>query len=127
MGQGSTGKTSGDEEEVTADQQSLQSVDSVNGKRKRPRSTVAPTALVAAMMAAAIQMDIWIGIDAHDSESEQWRDAGQGTAYTPTAAEDWRNKNRKATSYEGLTQAATAAKRARQTVLNLTVQLDQTG
>ena len=120
MGQGSTGKTSGDEEEVmTADQQSLQSVDNVNGKRKRPRSTVAPTALVAAMMAAAIQMDVWVGIslDAHDSESEQWRDAGQGTAYTPTAAEDWRNKNRKATSYEGLTQAATAAKRARQTVL----------
>jgi len=123
MGQGSTGKTSGDEEEVTADQQSLQSVDSVNGKRKRTRSTVAPAALVAAMMAAAIQMDVWVGIDARDSESEQWRDAGQGTAYTPTAAEDWRNKNRKATSYEELTRAATTAKRARQTVLNLTVQL----
>ena len=79
------------------------------------------------MMTAAIRMDIWIDLDEDPVNGEQWKEAQQGTQYTQTPAEEWRNKKRPAASYTELTQAAQAAKRTKQTKLNLKQSLDETG
>ena len=91
------------------------------------RSTVATTILATAMMTAAIRMEMWIDLTADPGHGENWQEAQQGTQYTQTPAEEWRNKKRPAASYTELTQAAQAAKRTKQTKLNLKQTLDEPG
>ena len=79
------------------------------------------------MMTAAIRMEMWIDLTADPGHGENWQEAQQGTQYTQTPAEEWRNKKRPAASYTELTQAAQAAKRTKQTKLNLKQTLDEPG
>ena len=67
-------------------------------------------------------MDIWIDLTEDPGHGEQWQEAQQGTQYTQTPAEEWRNKKRPAASYTELSLLNTSGTSSKTHKANETIQ-----